>query len=263
MGKLSVRSAIAAPKFEIQDEVLDFFDEKEDERHAYELERDESWLYWQQYSQPRNFTLTFYNFMVGGGDAVIDIYRRFDHVLMTWEQAKSTMLDVVDELADLIEANDNEVGNVYESGSNTVEVSFCVYDDEFREYHWYTAYVSAIPVDEIDDVAPRKVDVIDDDRFWLSANELRKKELVGEIHELSETIETLRKIHEHTWSGWVKLVKEGRAHVASFAGFLQDPEWYLENERKEAQESALNALHKLETAEEKLRLLKRELKELS
>ena len=243
MSKLNIRNAASFQKFEIQNEVLDFFDEQEDKRHT----------------EPRVFTLEFYNFAVGAGSAAIDVYRRFDHVLMTWSQAQSTMYDVANELADLIDANGNEAGSVERFSESSVEVCLCVYDED--TYGWYTAYVSIVEVSEVNETSS-KIDVLDD-RFWLSESELAAKELVAKVDDLTHRMHRLQEDHERTWSEWVWWVTEGRQYVERVCRDSERyRERYLAGRRYETRKEALNVLAELNETKAELSKARAELNNL-
>ena len=241
--KLNIRNAAAVSKLEVENEVLDFLNEREDERHA----------------EPRAYTLEFYNFAIGAGSAAIDVYRRFDHVLMTWSQAQSTMYDVANELADLVDANGNEAGSVERFSESSVEVCLCVYDED--TYGWYTAYVSIVEVGEVNETSP-KVNALDD-RFWLSESELAAKELVAKVDELTDRMHRLQADHERTWSEWVWWVTKGREYVERVCRDSERyREQYLAGRRYETKKEALNVLAELNETRAELSKVMAELSNL-
>ena len=174
MGKLSVRSAIAvsAIRFDLEDEVQTYFDDKADEFDAATFEKDCGHEDVNEYLDSRYFSLEFYNFKAGCGDRAVELYKLFDHSLMTYLQAWNVMNDMTDEFIALIESNGGEILDVddYTWGGDKIVVNYTtgeVYEDE-DGYEFRPCYTAYVAIEDVLDIPEHHINALDD-RFWNAA----------------------------------------------------------------------------------------------
>lgn len=199
--------------------------------------------------EPREYTLGFYNWKIGCGDAALEVYRQFEHCMLSLMQAHDTMLRLVEDFCRLIESRGGEIMYVDDEEETHVEVDFLIEEQVWTAHVW---------LEKVIDVRERHVDALRNE-FWLSPEQRRLDEIEMALKPIEQRIARLEKAYQHAHEEWVWWVKNGRSYMERLNW---ENEEYLLEKRNLFKEETLATNSMLEEAKAEWRRLKNEQRQL-